>query len=1040
MGGDTTEFPRGTVTFLFTDIEGSTRRWEVHGSAMARCISVHDELLRTAVEDNHGRVVKTTGDGLMAVFIRADDALAAALQGQRAVAAHDWAPIPSLRVRMGLHTGWCEPTGDDYFGSVVNRAARITDAGHGGQILLSTATNAVLGHHDDTEIVSRGEIRLKDLAEPVELFQVLAPGLQNELLTLRALAPDLADLPVQRTTFVGRTTETEQTIRALESHRLVTLVGPGGVGKTRLAVQVAGEVSQQFEAGVRFVDLAEVDDSDGVADAVLDQLYRRNPSVTRTGPVSDAMEGIIRHLGGSELLLLVDNCEHLARGAAVLVDGVLRNCPQVAVLATSRERLVVSGEQVVPVGPFPAPAPTERDAPAIRLFVERAIAAGVPPSAVDSLPLVSEIVELVDGLPLGIELAAARSLHLPLATLAERLREGPHRILRGDEPTRPDRHRTVEQLLRWSFDLLGADEQQLLTRLATFAGPVDLPAIEALCSDDRLVPERIVDLLGTLVDQSLVVFGQSTGQYRLLNVIRNFARDLLDRDARLVWQERHAAWCATSLQQSALEENDDALERFMATYGSEVHMALAWATDASRADLSWALAGASWRWYEITGRAREGLDIVERALAIGPPAETVEWASATSGAGSLAMVLGDVERARELQLAACRAFEHCGAEAEAASARIGLAMAMMLANDQRAESEARVALAGFESLGDRAGMAHACAALGLIAARAGRPADAKVHYLDALSHSRLGGRRRATASILSNLGNLSQDRGDHREASRFYDGALQLYREVGDHRGAGLILNNLCIVAQALGNGARAIELSRDAIREFNHIHDRQGVAAACHNLANLAMEAGDHEAAAGYYDRAIDGFRQARDPRGVIMAQTSARDLARRCGRAASAWRYDLDRTLVMHRLGLREPTRAALLGLATIAGDHGEQEVAELLHEAAGSMLADEIHRAISVARMAGFDDEHTPSAHAAVDEDGDGFAELTGRERELLAEVGSGKTNSEIADALFISRRTVDAHLSHIRTKLGVSDRSKLIVLARERLGTSTAPSGS
>ena len=344
--------PLGTVTFLFTDIEGSTRRWEVHGDVMASCISRRDSILRAAIERSLGIVVKNIGDGVMAVFASAHDALDAALTGQAGFEGEDWSPVSSLRVRMGLHTRWCEPTGGDYFGGVVNRAARIADAGNGGQILLSGASAVVIGRLGGGELVSRGAVQLKDLTEPIELFQVVAPGVDVELLTLRTVDTGVDDFPVQRTTFVGRSDELEHAARAAENERLVMLVGPGGVGKTRLAI--------------------------------LDQLLRRSHGSVRRDAVEDPLDEVIRTLEGSEALLIVDNCEHVADEASRVVDAVLDHCHQVRVLATSREPLRIPGEQVISVAPFRVPTGEEdlEGSAAVRLFVECSVTGGaMAPSA-----------------------------------------------------------------------------------------------------------------------------------------------------------------------------------------------------------------------------------------------------------------------------------------------------------------------------------------------------------------------------------------------------------------------------------------------------------------------------------------------------------------------------------------------------------------------------------------------------------------------------------------------------------------------------------
>jgi DNA-binding NarL/FixJ family response regulator len=397
------------------------------------------------------------------------------------------------------------------------------------------------------------------------------------------------------------------------------------------------------------------------------------------------------------------------------------------------------------------------------------------------------------------------------------------------------------------------------------------------------------------------------------------------------------------------------------------------------------------------------------------------------------MLLGDAAYEQDMHRQASAAFRSCLDPRGEAWALTGLSMALMLVGDPSAADEAQAALDTFNIASDARGVGHTQASLGIIAASAGDPDTAEAHYLQALSTFRLAGQHRDAASVLSNLGNLSQDRDDYRRASRFYDGALQLCRDIEDHRGAGLILNNLCLVFQARGNHDRANELVQEAVQEFNQIHDRQGTAAARHNLANLAAEAQAYSQAFDYYQQAIEGFRAARDPRGVIMVLGTAVAVARRCGRDRLGWAYQIEQATIVTRLGLEEASRDSLRALATHAMMIGETELAERLANDAESMLSNDISRTLEAAQLIEPSDRLTSQGPETLQQPTAStmLTALTKREVELLGSVGAGKTNSEIAEELFISRRTVDAHLSHIRTKLVISDRSKLIVLAREHL---------
>ncbi len=402
--------PTGTVTFLFTDLESSTRLWEEHPEEMRAALARHDAILRDAVEMHDGHVVKTTGDGLHAAFALAHDALVAALDAQRALVAEDWTLPEALRVRMGLHTGEAELREGDYFGPAVNRAARVSAAAHGGQIVASGTTADLVrdGLAPDVELVDLGEHRLRDLGRSERIVQVVHPDLPAEFPPLRSLEAHPGNLPIQLTSFVGRDDDVARIVAMLDDASLVTLIGTGGVGKTRLAIQVAAEVVPRFGDGAWFCELAPADDGDSMAQVVAATLG----CVQRPG--LSMVESIVEYLKVRELLLVLDNCEHLLDEAGALAEATLAACPSVTVLATSREALEVDGERVVRVRSLGAPEPSATreqllESAAVRLFGDRASDAGATGDWSEAQwSAVGEICRRVDGIPLAIELAAAQ--------------------------------------------------------------------------------------------------------------------------------------------------------------------------------------------------------------------------------------------------------------------------------------------------------------------------------------------------------------------------------------------------------------------------------------------------------------------------------------------------------------------------------------------------------------------------------------------------------------------------------------------------------
>jgi predicted ATPase/class 3 adenylate cyclase len=529
-GDHTMEPLAGTVTFLFTDIEGSTRLWEEHPEAMSKALARHDTILVESVDSSEGHVVKKTGDGLFAVFRRAESAVTAALTAQRMLAGEAWDPACELRVRMGLHTGDAEFRDGDYHGSAVNRAARLTSAGHGGQVLASGATAPlVVGRlPEGAELVGLGEHRLRDLGQPEVLYQLCHPDLPRRFPPLRTLDAFPGNLPLQVSSFIGREREVARITAAFDDARTVTLTGVGGVGKTRLALQVAARVLPRFREGAWLVELAPVRDPDGVPGA-LAAVFGVSPRFGMT-----LEESLAEFLRTKQLLVVLDNCEHLLEPVAELVEFLQRDCAGLVVLATSREGLAVDGERMLPVPSLPSPPPDAApevagQADAVRLFVERASAADPDFSlTAENTAAVIQLCRRLDGVPLAIELAAARVVAMSPTELVQGL-ERRFDTLAGGRRRAVQRHQTLRAAIDWSFDLLSEDERRLLVRLAVFSGGCTRAAAEEVCGAEPLAPRKVFRLLAALVGKSLVVAQRDAPEtrYRLLETIREYGEERL---------------------------------------------------------------------------------------------------------------------------------------------------------------------------------------------------------------------------------------------------------------------------------------------------------------------------------------------------------------------------------------------------------------------------------------------------------------------------------------------------------------------------------
>jgi predicted ATPase/class 3 adenylate cyclase len=573
----TTAVPSGVLTFLFTDIEGSTRRWEADPDAMRVALETHNQVLREAVKAHSGQVFNYTGDGMCSVFSSPRSAVDAAVAAQRML---------ELPVRMGIATGEAELRGADYFGTVLNRAARVMAAGHGGQTLIDGTTAGLLSGVD---LLALGSRRLRDIAKPVDVFQVQAAGLRTDFPPLKTVDPTPGNLRPPTTSFVGREAELAELETALKAHRVVTLTGVGGVGKTRLALELAARSAHDFPDGVFVTELASVGDPAAVPEAVAAAMgIVQQAGLSLAASVASALEGRSR-------LLVFDNCEHVLDAAADIVEAILTASATVTILATSREGLRISDEYLWPVSSLEVDGGIDSSAAA--LFVERAagVARGVSLSEGDDASAVVDICRRLDGIPLAIELAASRMMSMTVTEVRDRMSDR-YRLLVGSRRGL-ERHQTLRHAVQWSYDLLDADEKSLLNRCSVFAGGFDLTGARAVArSTDEFAT---LDLLDALVRKSLLVADRSSTRTRfsMLETIRQFAEEQLVQtgeadDARAAHARYFAGREADVLALWDSSRQRDAYDWFTAELAN-LRLAFRWAADHDDLDTAAAIAVAA---------------------------------------------------------------------------------------------------------------------------------------------------------------------------------------------------------------------------------------------------------------------------------------------------------------------------------------------------------------------------------------------------------------------------------------------------------------
>lgn len=664
------DYRPGILTFLFTDIEGSTRLWEEHPQEMERALARHDEIVRSAVESAGGRVIKQTGDGFQAVFSDPSKALECAAEAQKALYAEEWQGIPPLRVRMGLHSGQAQWRGGDYHGPTLNRCHRLMSAAHGGQILVSSTTAELVRDSLSPQISLKklGEYRLRDLLRSQVIYQVIHSNLPSHFPPIDTLSAYTHNLPVQTTNFIGRDKELHEVLRRLSASRLVVLGGAGGVGKTRLAIQVGAEALDRYAHGVWFVDLSTTQNPSFVPQAIALSLGLLEK------PGQPLIDTIVDYLKPRQLLLILDNCEHLIDAVAPVVETILTEAHDVRILATSREHLRVQGEKYFSIPPLMAPLSTDPNSltdllsyESVQLFMDRAdsVCPGFTLTP-ENARAIARICDLLDGIPLAIELAVSRLTVLSPQQICDRLNDR-FRLLTSGWRTSPGRQKTLWATVEWSYDLLPEPERRLFERLSVFSGSFDLNSVETICADDLIEKEFILDLLENLIRKSLVAVEEVPGtppvvRYRMLKTLSAFGEVKLkerkeeDRIRRnhldyfLAMAENVEADLSGSQQEAALERLRREHENILS--------ALHWCVDTG-AELEKAirLATTIWRYWLVRGLLTEGRRLVcailDRIREGGGAPEDL-MAKGYSTAGALSWALGEYDSSERYHQEALR--------------------------------------------------------------------------------------------------------------------------------------------------------------------------------------------------------------------------------------------------------------------------------------------------------------------------------------------------------------------------------------------------
>jgi predicted ATPase/class 3 adenylate cyclase/DNA-binding CsgD family transcriptional regulator len=977
-----------TFTFLFTDIEGSTAMAERLGDAWAGVLADHHRLIRGALAAHGGEEVVSQGDGIFAVFASPRACVDAAVEAQRALGSHAWPAGERVRVRMGIHSGEASQTEAGLAGLEVHRAARIAAVAYGGQVVVSAAAAELLRDclPAGVGLKDLGLHRLKDIGQPGRIFQLQAEELPAAFPPLRSLGnPKLpANLPAQVSSFIGREVELAAVRALVDASRLVTLTGAGGAGKTRLGLQVAAGLLDGAGDGVWFADLAPLREADLVAVTVADVLgVRLEPG----RPVADTVAGAV---GGRSLLVVLDNCEHVIGACAKLADALLRSCPNLALLATSREPLGIDGERVYRVPSLRTPADGDdpgaiRASEAVRLLADRAAAQGVPLAGGEpAAQAAGRICRRLDGIPLAIELAAARLRVMPAAELDARLDER-FALLTGGSRAALPRQQTLRAMVDWSWELLTSPERVVLARLSVFAGGFGLAAAEAVAADPDVLAGEVAGHLGALVDKSLVQFddaGAGPGRYRLLETVRRYAAGQLDAQgpavadtARTAHRDHYLMLAEAAAPQLVAADQAQWLDRLDAELGNlraAIAISLAQLDPAPGLRLATSLR-LFWR---VRGHAAEGADAL-RALLDAPGAQ-----GAT------------LPRARALA-AAANLFDTTGGFA--------------IAGDYRQEALAIADAAGDDYLAADLLNQRAWAPLSQ-----GQPGAALPFIESGLALARRLQEPHLTARLLATRSYATYVAGDHPGAARDAAESLRLFRQAGDRLEVGILLTN----------------------------------------LSNFELSAGDLDAAHGHLAESLGIFRALNVRDGIVYGTFNLGLAEYLGGSPGAARALFADSLELARRIGMKRQTAYALIGLAMTGSEadpgwsarlHGaaDQALAEqgrTVEPLEGRLAGLDRQRLCAAMGAEAFDAEYaagralglaqvldalgrtdTAAGQAEVAVSGEAASLLTPRELDVLKLVAQGLSNTDIAQRLFLSEHTIHRHLANILRKLGLSSRA-------------------
>ena len=917
------KIPTGNVTFLFTDIEGSTKLAQDFPDKLQPALHKHHEILQQAIESNNGFVFEIVGDAFCCSFENADEAVKAAVDAQLSLAQVKWEE-PVLKIRIGIHSGNTEWNGKSYMGYItLARTARVMSSAYGEQIIITNTTYELCGNKPERikklniSFRDLGERRLKDVIQPIRIFQVLSPGLREDFPPLKTLDARPNNLPVQLTSFIGREKEITDVKKILTGARLLTLLGPGGTGKTRLSLQTAADLIDEFENGVWIIELAALLDPYLLPNIIMETLgIKEEPGKSSENILFD-------HLKKKEILIILDNCEHLIEACSALAEKLLQNSQKIKIIATSRESLRCEGEITHKVLSLSHPDPAQKITPiqlsqfeAVRLFIERALAVN-PDFRVsnENAPALAQICFQLDGIPLAIELAAVRIKVLPVEKICEKL-DDRFRLLTGGKRTALPRQQTLRALIDWSYGLLTDEEKIFWRRLSVFSGGWTLSDAEEICSDELLNKYDILELTNSLVEKSITIYLEIPGRYRMLETIKQYGYERLKEAGEdKIFKNRHLNYYL-NLCESAVPDFSGAkarswFRRFDDEYPN-IQSALNHSLEINSNVEGHRLAGAMTKYWDFRGHLSEASNWLDKLL------------QKTDGISQLQI---------------------------ANSKRIAGIFATQQGKNISAAKFIEESLDIYRNLEDKNGLSNSLNTLGLIESDLGNYKRARALQEENLMIKRELKQELGISSALNSIGLVVLAEGDLENAEKYFKESFEIAEEIGNDEYIGIGLNNLGQVYAMRGDYEKSKIYFDEGLKTDREAGNKNGMCISLINIGVLALQNADYKTAQGYLEEAFMLSREIGNNIGHLYSLVSLGQLSFKKEEMVMAKKYFVDCLTAQSEFTELKSFTLAVTGIAELKLLNDESEIAVRLMGAlkakldlTGAYLDDEVNSKIN------------------------------------------------------------------------------------------------